>query len=89
MNLSQYIGLSNEEDILIEEAEAAGFRVFDVGDGTYYPVTPRAPKEADFLASSAAQGDPRAIDEILGLDKDTSEDDTAIAEALKSKRKNK
>jgi hypothetical protein len=68
MNLSQYVGLNSEKDISIEETERAGFRVFDVGDGTYYHVSPRAPKEADFLASSAAQGDPRAINEIIGID---------------------
>lgn len=67
MELSQYIGLNNEDDISLDDLKSAGFRVFEVGDGTYYHVTPRAPKEADFLANSAAMGDPDAIDEILGL----------------------
>ena len=67
MKLSQHIGLNNEDDISPSDLELAGFRIFEVGDGTYYHVTPRAPKEADFLANSAAMGDPDAIDEILGF----------------------
>ena len=64
-NIAKYISYSRNEDTSTELLEERGFRIYDTGHGSFYYVAPTAPEEADFLASSAAQGDSDAEKAIL------------------------
>lgn len=62
--IADYI-LITESSEAAKDYESAGRSVYTDGT-TYYIVENDAPSEAHSLASSAAQGDPDAIDEIVG-----------------------
>jgi len=64
-DIIKYINYSRHEDTSTELLEEMGFRIYDTGQGSFYYVDPKAPEEADFLASSAAQGDPDVEKAIL------------------------
>jgi hypothetical protein len=66
--MNKYTGISywEEKDRPSKLSEEIGETVYPNGDGTYYAVSPYAPKESHFLASGASQGDLESIAEIEG-----------------------
>ncbi len=65
--ISDYIFKEDDEDE-ISELESMGYTSYTTQDGSAYMTYPDAPEEAGYLASSASQGDPEAIDEITGYE---------------------
>jgi len=63
--ISDYI-FNEDDEKEISELESMGYRSYFTQDNSAYMVYPNAPEEADYLASAAAQGDPEAINEIIG-----------------------
>ena len=61
----KYIGtISNRNPKVPDLFERMGYKLYDSDGGTIFVVKKDAPEEAHALASTAAQGDPDAIDAI-------------------------